>query len=114
MDKQNIITATIFLYSGRPNPVWKMPEKEYNKLLLLIQKLTPTKGEHDFLLGYSGVMLSTDSNNLHAFNGLIVVNEKGIHKSYTDTNRTIEARILRQAPPAFLEEIKQLLPKTLL
>jgi hypothetical protein len=115
LDKKNKITATVCLYSGRPNPYWVMAVKEYNKLLLAVKNLPVTlPRQPPSLLGYTGLMLAAEKNTLYVFNEMITVTEGKSVTGFRDADRKMEKEILRSAPVIVLEEIKGILPGHLL
>jgi hypothetical protein len=111
---KNKITATVCLFSGRPNPEWEIGVKEYNELLQVIHKLPATEiPTENFLLGYSGVIVKEGAKRIYIFNELISVTQHGGITAYTDAERTIEKRVLHTAPAEITKEIKGLLPEQL-
>lgn len=110
-----IITATLCIYSGRPNPQWKVKEEEYSKLLLLIQQLpAAAPQEQPSRLGYSGIKISRGEQQWYAYNGIITFSEGHKKKGYADADKQAEKKMLHTAPKKVLKDAGTMLPEDLL
>ena len=115
MDNKKNITATVCIYSGRPNPQWELGKKEYSKLLLAIEKLNPANSqEQQSLLGYSGLLISVLRKTIYVFNEVITISTGNKTTGYADTDRQIERQLFQSAPIMLREEIKAIIPSDLL
>jgi hypothetical protein len=114
LDNSKRITATVCVYSGRPNPQWPVSKKEYDKLLLAVASLAlATATEPPSLLGYSGILVTAGTVQLYIFNGSISVRENKISRGFTDKSRIIEKKLLTSMPAFLKKEVKRLLPAEL-
>lgn len=115
MDNQHKITATVCLYSGRPNPHWEMDAKEYDKLLLIVKKLPVVSPmQPPSLLGYTGLLVTDGLRSLYIFNEVVTITEGKSVQGYKDADRKTEKEVLQSAPASLLDEIKAILPEKLL
>jgi len=112
LDKLQKNKATVYLYSGRPNPEWEWKKSGHDKLLLLFQHCKPVAqaGGQDFVLGYSGCGLTVKDAQWRAWKGLVSVTRNGKTSYYEDAGRKIEKLILATAPVAEQAIIRQLEP----
>jgi hypothetical protein len=106
--KQQGLTAGAFLYSGRPDPVWKVSNSVVKKLLELWNSLpiTHAKAEaHPGMLGYRGCFLRGPGNREWvAFNGLVSLRTpKGV-ETRKDVARELEKQLFSSAPPGLLPD----------
>jgi len=114
LDNKNKITATVCIYSGKPNPHWRIGLKEYDKLLLHINSLSETYPQlQKSLLGYSGIIVFAGTKNIYAFEEIITVSDNELKKGYVDKKRVVERKLLQSAPAAIQKEIKAMLPEEL-
>jgi hypothetical protein len=114
LDNRKKITATVCVYSGRPNPQWSVPQKEYDKLLPAVKALAETAPlPQPSLLGYTGIMITANGTHIHVFNENISVAENKNVKGYKDAGRVIEKKLLSAMPDAICKEIKGILPREL-
>lgn len=108
------ITATVCIYSGRRNPQWEVPLKEYNKLLLHIKKMEDTEPVPlPQLLGYTGIIITRGKTTITLYNETITLAEEGTVKGYTDAGRILERKVLHEAPPEIFNDIRTMLPQEL-
>jgi hypothetical protein len=115
LDNKKNITATVCIYSGRPNPQWELGKKEYSKLLLAIEKLAPANSqEQQSQLGYSGLLVSALGKTIYLFNKVITISVGNKTTGYADTDRRIERQLFQSAPAMLREEIKAITPEDLL
>jgi hypothetical protein len=108
------ITATVCVYSGRQNPQWTISPKEYSKLLLLINRLSPASAAAETMLGYSGILVESGAQHLLVFNEIISITKAGNNKNYIDKGRLIERKLLKSVPGKIISEIKAMIPEELL
>ncbi|CAF3706630.1 unnamed protein product [Rotaria sp. Silwood1] len=93
--------ATVFLYSGRPNPHWRLSLEDWQQLNQLIQKLpqlSDNNGSYRFdgNLGYSGfyahfaIVSSYPDIYYVAKTHQVVLSNPGGHLIYNDEQKLIE------------------------
>ncbi len=114
MDSQKKITATVCIYSGRPNPQWEIAAKEYDKLLLTIESLPEAEPQRQpSVLGYAGITVRAGAKKIFCFNEVITVTNGNSERGYEDAKRVMERQLLHTAPLTLLDGIKGLLPAAL-
>jgi len=97
------MTVELDVYSGRPNPAWKLTPAESAALAEILKDLpaSQTAGAEGGL-GYRGFVLSNPEREaglpvrIRVCNGLVVFDEEGSPRSYRDTHG-VESTLLRQA-----------------
>jgi hypothetical protein len=103
--------AGAFLYSGRPDPVWKISNSVARKLLEIWHSLPISDekaGPQPGRLGYRGCFLrGSDNREWIAFNGVGSLREEKGVETRKDVARKFEKQLLSSAP-------KRLLPDDLL
>lgn len=83
------VTLTLQIFSGRPNPAWKLSAAERTELIERLNALPPgTRGVSDGGLGYSGFLLTITPDDqstyqVYVFQGLVSI-ERGDRKDYQD------------------------------
>lgn len=105
------------IFSGRPDPTWKIDEREAKRLEELWSSLELFKGQLPSapLLGYRGCFLRrvTTNREWFAYGGVVALKATEGSESRHDKNREFEKAILSSAPEgtiptSFLDrELKQ-------
>jgi hypothetical protein len=101
-------TAGVFLYSGRPDPVWDIPERVGKRLQEVWKSLPmaePQTGLRSAGLGYRGAFLrGPGQREWIAGNGLVLLRTpKGV-ETRRDDPREFEKILLTSAPKGLLPE----------
>ena len=94
------ITASLGIYSGRPDPAWELDEAETAVLLRMLADLPVASGvPPEGGLGYHGFLLvvRTDGQadqSLVAYRGAVAVPGAGARRAWADPTRSIERYLL--------------------
>ncbi len=111
------MTVELDVFSGRPNPAWKLSPAESAKLAEMLKDIPPSQmvGAEGGL-GYRGFVLSNPERaaglptRIRIYNGMVIVDEESSPRSYRDTHG-VERALLRQASErGYGEILKALLP----
>lgn len=102
-------TVELDIFSGRPNPSWRLGEREQATLLQLIGDLPPAseRGADPPGLGYRGLIVRLGEQVLRAFGSTIEWNG-GL---YRDQNRTVEKLLLESMAPELRAQFAPMLPR---
>lgn len=99
--------GSVQIYSGRPNPVWKLTVETGITLESIWELLEPYTGEFQkhTRLGYSGCKLLVENDIEYlAFNDVVARSQSGKVELRTDRNRTFEKMIFDTAPPGIIPD----------
>lgn len=94
-----------FVFSGRPDPVWAVPEEAARKLEEVWKSLEPWPGPHPPRppLGYRGAFLQEDDlRQWVAFQGVVTLHFLGKSESRGDPGRVFERLLLETSPKGTL------------
>lgn len=100
-------TAGAYLYSGRRDPAWNVPERVVKQLLAMWKSLSTAseKEVHPGGLGYRGSFLKdNDKREWIAFNGLVSLRTGAGTQVRKDAARKFENILLSSAPKGLLPE----------
>ncbi len=101
-DNEWKIEAMLDIFSGRPNPTWKLSENQVDELKTKLGTFPSAESKAPSGLGYRGVRLvnigkiANIPDRIIAYNGVLAITEKGITNYYEDSNK-IEEWLLDQA-----------------
>lgn len=101
-DNKLKIEAMLDIFSGRPNPTWKLSENQVDELKTKLGTFPSAESKSTPGLGYRGVRLvnigkiTNIPDRIIAYNGVLAITEKGITNYYEDSNK-IEEWLLDQA-----------------
>jgi hypothetical protein len=93
--------CTLFIYSGRPDPRWKLRKNIKEELEKIWNTLEPMKGNPPSApsLGYRGcVVKCNDSTEWFAYKGVVTLKRKSILENYLDRARKVEKLLISSAP----------------
>lgn len=107
-------TATAFVFSGRPDPVWEISDAELRDLERLWNELPQVAGQvagdPTPALGYRGCRILWEGREEFLARGGIVTRERrGVVEHRRDAARTFERAVLRTAPQGLLPNEDELL-----
>jgi hypothetical protein len=94
-------TAGALLYSGRPNPVWKVDGRRARRLVRLWTSLDVAEGPRPRSpsLGYRGCILREDTHReWTAYGGVVTLSASGRLEMRRDDQREFERGVLATAP----------------
>lgn len=108
-------TVTLDVYSGKPNPSWKLSREESEELLKRLGVLASTEeqvAEFDGL-GYREVQVVVIESGkevaISASQGFVKVQRGGVQKRFVDSGRTVELWLVqsgeRQLPPELFKTV---------
>ncbi len=98
-------TASVLLFSGRPNPEWVLTELQQKEWMQLWQQapLSNTDVEEPSILGYTGCKLYfNEHSHWQLYNGCVSFFEYGKITSKKEDEKRMELFLLNTAP----EEVK--------
>jgi len=101
-DNKLKIEAMLDIFSGRPNPTWKLSENQVDELKTKLGTFPSAESKSTPGLGYRGVRLvnigkiTNIPDRIIAYNGVLAITEKGMTNYYEDSNK-IEEWLLDQA-----------------
>jgi len=115
--RQAAMTVELEVFSGRPNPAWKLSAEESRAVVEMLKDLPAVQAVRaDSGLGYRGFVLSNPEHmaalpaQIRVYDGMIVMDEEGGPRSYQDTHG-VESTLLRQASQrGYGKILKDLLP----
>lgn len=93
------------IFSGRPDPVWSVPDEAARELQSLWAGLQPSVGRLPGApaLGYRGAFLRyPGGREWFAYEGIVTLKTKNVVQSRLDPARQFEKILLATAPPAQL------------
>ena len=82
-------------------------------MLPLINTLSPAAAPAETILGYSGVIIKSETQHIFVFDEIVTITTGGSKENYFDKGKLIEKRILQTAPVTIINEIKTILPAEL-
>lgn len=108
------ISVILDIFSGRPNPRWKLSQKDTSEFLNKVHNLKLTEDIHNELnkdeLGYRGFIVEeknfTEKLRYHVYNGIVNVVENQSSYALEDKEYTIEEWLLQTIPNDLDEIVK--------
>jgi hypothetical protein len=95
-------TAGVLVFSGRPNPEWKLSEEKFTTILSLFDSLESITGsfQSESILGYSGCYVKSSDGALqfNVYNGKAELTFGANKRLKADKERTLEKEIIGTAP----------------
>lgn len=96
------------IFSGRPNPVWTLPESGVNSLFEKISKLPPSPAlKLPSQLGYRGFAIHLLENaqevHIQVQNGTVLISREDVVSFFADPGRKLE-RWLLESGRNFIDE----------
>jgi hypothetical protein len=86
------------LFSGRPNPCWRLDERDHREFLKLQGRLSPTPAALDPPpLGYRGFVCTDRSGTRRVYKGYV----RTPHGVFDDPSFSLERFLLSRLPPQF-------------
>jgi len=105
---EGIWNATAFVFSGRPDPTWRLGSSTADELERIWARLAPANraAEPAARLGYSGCAVHTDRGRTWtAYEGLVTHQEAEREERRADPERAFERAVLASAPPGVLPPV---------
>ena len=97
LEVESPMKVELDVFSGRPNPTWRLSSEESDELARRLKDLRPLdQAPAEPGLGYRGFVLSTPDRKIHVYQGALTVTEGGTTQRYVDVNR-IEDWLIEQA-----------------
>jgi hypothetical protein len=99
----NDVEVEVHIFSGRPNPNWKLSQEETQLLSTMLGKLSPTKPQDLFEgLGYRGFVITSrkplaGASPVRIYKGVVKIGVDDNAKYFLDTNQQIEKWLLVKA-----------------
>ena len=100
----NPLQGRCVLYSGRPDPVWTVSQRDAASLAEIWSRLLPHTGPvaRPPALGYRGCCISGAGGEWSAYGGVVTHTEAERHEARSDAEREFERAVLASAPSGLL------------
>lgn len=111
-----VMNVMLDIFSGRPNPSWKLSQEQSSEFLKKISKLTTKENfradSSKYELGYRGFIVEEEANfaqksrKFEVYNGIVNVVENESSYALEDKGYSIETWLLQTAPNNLDELVK--------
>lgn len=104
----NEVEVEIDVTSGVPSPKWLLNPEEVKAIEQALSALIPTESASFFDgLGYRGFVIQFKSpdRSVRVQNGYVLIEEKGLQKTYIDSNNQLEQWLLDASKPHIEPEL---------
>lgn len=102
------------IFSGRPNPTWKLSGEETSQLLGLLGNLQSTEARRpEPGLGYRGFVVSFRDSTVRIYGGTVERSVGGSSESFADEDRALERWLLKASGSRLSPDLYEIVAREL-